>query len=336
MAKNALRNRNVRVGVLVYHGCSAWIVAGILEAFELVNVLAAVRTVQRRAISFKVCMVSERRETISATSGVKFRAVSPSGWLDVLVVPPVWHRSSKDLSSALARLAPTIRVLRTFARRSRLVTSACSGSVLLAEAGLLRGTTATTCWWLTDWFRSRYPDVRVASDRLFIAQGTTWTAGAGTAYIHLCLKIIDCFAGRNLSTVAARLLLVEPNRETQAPYFSGHIVPASSEAISCLEKFVAKHISRSISLSELASAANMSLRSLFRYLEKEKGATPLQFVQGIRIERAKVLLERTTEPMDSIVPKCGYEDVSSFRKLFRKRVGMTPKDYRQRFGNAPQ
>jgi transcriptional regulator GlxA family with amidase domain len=76
----------------------------------------------------------------------------------------------------------------------------------------------------------------------------------------------------------------------------------------------------------------MSVRSLFRYFEKHKGITPLEFVQVMRIERAKQLLELTHESVESITPKCGYEDVSSFRKLFRKRIGMTPKQYRDRFG----
>lgn len=334
-AKNARsQKRDIRLGVLVYDGCSAWIVAGILEAFELANALAGVGPVKRPPIRFEVCTLSHRRETIVAASGAEFRAVASSGTLDILVIPPIWHRSISDLSSALSRLAPVIRHLPAFARRSRLIASACSGSILLAEAGLLQKKTVTTCWWLADWFRARYPAVQVAHDRLIVADGNTWTAAAGSAYVHLCLKIIESFAGKDLSTMTARFLLVEPNRETQAPYFSSQIATADSGPLSSLEKFVLKRITHPISLSELASAAHMSLRTLFRYFKKAKGTTPLQFVQGIRIDHAKSLLERTDEPVDWIAPKCGYEDVSSFRKLFRKRVAMTPKEYRQRFGNT--
>lgn len=331
-AKADERSSEIRIGVLVYDHCSAWIVSGILEAFQLANVLVA-RLAHCKRFAFTLRTVSPLGGTVTATSGIRFDAVRPARPLDVLVVPPIWHQSRGDLVRALAHLAPIWGGLPALARRSRLVTSVCSGAVLLAEAGLLDNKTATTCWWLSEWFKTRYPGVCLTPDRLIVVDGQTWTAAAGSAYIHLCLRIIEWMTGSELSALTAKFLLVEPNRDTQAPYLSPSVEVADSEGpLACLEAFVLEHINRPIRLSELASAANMSLRTMFRYFEKAEGITPLEFVQIIRVERAKKLLELTREPIDSITPQCGYEDVSSFRKLFRKRVGMTPKEYRQRFG----
>jgi transcriptional regulator GlxA family with amidase domain len=195
---------------------------------------------------------------------------------------------------------------------------------------MLEQKTATTCWWLSDWFRTRYPNVLLSPERLIVADGQTWTAAAGSAYIHLGLRIVEFFGGKELSAMTAKFLLVEPNRGTQAPYLSPGF--ANDDAPGLLNTFLLNHIEDPIRMSDLASAAHMSVRSLFRYFEKTKGITPLEFVQAMRIERAKQLLERTAESVERITLKCGYQDVSSFRKLFRKRVGMTPKEYRQRFG----
>jgi transcriptional regulator GlxA family with amidase domain len=198
---------------------------------------------------------------------------------------------------------------------------------------MLEQKTATTCWWLSDWFKLRYPNVHLSPERLMAIDGRTWTAAAGSAYIHLGLRIVESFAGKELSTMTAKLLLVEPNRGTQAPYLSPGFTNLDRQGpLALLNTFVLNRIENPIRISELASTAHMSVRSLFRYFEKTKGISPLEFVQRMRIDRAKQLLEQTQEPVDSITAKCGYEDVSSFRKLFRNRVGMTPKEYRQRFG----
>lgn len=322
----------VSIGVFVYDGCSAWIVSGIIELFEIANVVAR-RIGRREPTTFLARSVSPFGMPVTATSQIRFEPIRPREPLDVLLVPPIWHQSAAHLEEALKRLSPTLKRLPALCERSRVVTSACSGAVLLAETGMLERKTATTCWWLSDWFKLRYPNVRLSPEELMVIDGRTWTAAAGSAYIHLGLRIVESFGGKELSTMTAKLLLVEPNRGTQAPYLSPGFTNFDSQGpLVLLNTFVLNHIEYPIRNSELALAAHMSVRSLFRYFDKTKGISPLQFVQSVRIDRAKQLLELTQESVDCITAKCGYEDVSSFRKLFRKRVGMTPKEYRQRFG----
>jgi len=297
--------------------------------FQIANVVAR-RAEPAKRITFLAQTVSPLGAPVTATSQVRFEPIRPRAPLHVLAVPPIWHDSAAHLVQALEHLSPTLRRLPELCERSRLVTSVCSGAVLLAETGMLERKTATTCWWLSDWFRTRYPNVLLSPERLIVADGQTWTAAAGSAYIHLGLRIIEFFGGKELSATTAKFLLVEPNRGTQAPYLSPGF--ANDHALRLLNTFLLNHIEDPIRVSDLASAAHMSVRSLFRYFEKTKSITPLEFVQAMRMERAKQLLELTAESVERVTVKCGYEDVSSFRKLFRKRVGMTPKEYRRRFG----
>jgi transcriptional regulator GlxA family with amidase domain len=335
MAKIAMpgsRHSTVNVGIFGYDRCSAWIVAGILELFELANVLGGRLDHDARRRVFQVRVVSAGGPAVTASHKIQFRTFRYRGALDVLIVPPIWHTSTENLVAALRVMQPSLAKLRALAERSRLITSACSGSVLLAEARLLEGRTATTCWWLRDWFRRRYAAVNLRPERLIAVDGATWTAAAGSAYIHLCLKIVGSFGSEQLAATVAQFMLVDPNRESQAPFLLPEFQESKSdELVESVRKFVFSHLDRSFNLAEVASVANVSLRTLFRRFQKLTNMTPLDFVREARIERAKRLLSQTGDSVDAIAPQCGYEDVSSFRKLFRKQVGLTPGDYRQRF-----
>jgi transcriptional regulator GlxA family with amidase domain len=337
MAKTATgRNAEPRIhiGLLGYDGCSAWIVAGSLELFELASVLSA-RIHGDRRIEFKARVVSPLAPTVSATGGIRFSAIRTTGQFSVLIVPPIWHKSQNDLIGRLQVLKPLLHKMPSMARRSRVLASACSGSVLLAEAGLLDGRSVTTCWWLKDWFRLRYPNIDLQTEALVIADGSTWTAGAGSAYVHLCLRIIEQFGGSELAGIVARFALAELNRETQAPFFLSQFQrwPAD-EVIDAVREYVHSHVDSSINIADAAAAANVSPRTLFRRFHGLTNRTPLDFIREAKIERAKHLMCVTHNSVELIASQCGYVDVTSFRKLFHSAVGMTPGEYRKRFGIA--
>lgn len=335
MAKTAtarITGSRIRIGVLGYDGCSAWIVAGSLELFELASVLSA-RMHGDKKVEFEACVVSPLARKVTATNGVRFSTVRPTARYSVLIVPPIWHRSESDLLRRLCQLKPLLLRLHSMARTTKVLASACSGSVLLAETGLLEGKYATTCWWLRDWFRLRYPNIHVRAEELVIMDGSTWTAGAGSAYVQLCLRIIEKFGGPELAGIVARFALAERNLETQAPFFLNQFERwPKDEVIEAFRKYVQSHLESSINMTEAAAAVNVSPRTLFRRFQKLTNRTPLDLIKEAKIERAKHLLCVTHNSIDVITSQCGYEDVSSFRKLFHKVVGMPPGEYRKRFG----
>jgi transcriptional regulator GlxA family with amidase domain len=321
----------VQVGIMGYDGCSAWITAGLLELFAVANVAARLVGSDRK---FRCELIARSKRRVNGSHGVLFTVAPVRRRYHALVVPPLWCESVEELQRCAEKLKSHNRWLTDLARRSRIVASACSGAVLLANAGLLDGRSATTCWWLAAWFGEKFPDITLKSDRLIVKDGDRWTAAAGTAYIHLGLDLIRELAGENTAATAGRLMLVERRRGSQSP-FLGQAPPAGTDplvarATQILEAQGAGHLS----VATLSGQLAVTSRTLVRRFRATTATTPLQYLQSRRIAMARTLLEDPKLTLETIVERCGYQDVSSFRKLFTRQVGMTPREYRSRFGAA--
>jgi transcriptional regulator GlxA family with amidase domain len=322
--------REVAVAVIGYDGCSSWITAGIVEFFAIANLPPRAR--RGRPTRFSCAVVSTSRRTVRASHGVRFPSTAPRRRYDVVIAPPMWAPGRAELEprlAALERLAPFVRRL---AARSEITASACSGAVLLAHAGLLANRRATTCWWLADWFARRFPDVRLDARRLLVVDGACWTAAAGSAYLHLCLELVEHYAGAEIAAATARLALVEPRRGSQSPFLDRGALPRETDGpIAEIARWLDDRIDTPLSVADVARRASTTPRTLNRRFRAAFGVAPLAYLQARRIALAKQLLETRSDPLERIVERCGYTDVSSFRKLFAREVGMTPREYRLRF-----
>jgi len=326
--------KTVTVAVVGYHGCSAWITAGLLELFAIANNARA--TLGDRAAStarFRCHTVGRSQRAVRGSHGVRFAIHAPSRYYDAAIVPPVWCESLADLEIQAHRLRSENDFLVRMARRSKIFASTCSGAVLLAQAGLLTGRRATTCWWLVNWFRTTFPDIEMAPDRLVVRDGNRWTAAAGAAYMHLALELVREFAGEPLAAATAKLMLVERRRGSQSPFLVPHAAPQAGSEIERATRYLRQHASQRLAIAGVSRLLAVSERTLARRFKATLGMSPLTYLQSQRIARARQLLESSTLPLERIVEQCGYEDVSSFRKLFARQVGMTPREYRLRFGN---
>jgi transcriptional regulator GlxA family with amidase domain len=328
--------KTVRVAIVGYRGCSAWITAGLLELFAIANNARATLPQGRGAPAarFDCQIVSASGRPVRGSHGVTFAAQAPRRRYDVAIVPPIWCESLADLQKQAQRLRTESAFIRGMAVRSRIVSSACSGAVLLAQAGLLSGRRATTCWWLVNWFRQAFRDVEIEPDRLVMRDRELWTAAAGTAYMHLALDLVRELAGEPLASATGRLMLVERRRGSQSPFLVPHAAPEPGSEIERATRYLRQNAGKRLAMAGVCRALALSERTLARRFKTELGMSPLSYLQSQRIARARELLESSKLALDRIVEQCGYEDVSSFRKLFARHVGMTPRDYRQRFGNG--
>jgi transcriptional regulator GlxA family with amidase domain len=330
--------KTVTVAIVGYAGCSAWITAGLLELFAIAN-NARVTLGERAAstVRFDCHIVGRSRRPVRGSHGVRFAAHAIRRHYDASIVPPVWCESLADLEVQARRLRTENAFLVQMARRSKIFASACSGAVLLAQAGLLSGRRATTCWWLVNWFRQTFPDIEMAPDRLVMRDGNRWTAAAGSAYMHLALDLVREFAGEPLAAATAKLMLVERRRGSQSPFLMPRAPQTASEIVGFdigrATHYLRQHASKRVAIAALCRAFAVSERTLARRFKATLGMSPLNYLQSQRIARARQLLESSALPLERIVEQCGYEDVSSFRKLFARQVGMTPREYRLRFGN---
>jgi len=212
------------------------------------------------------------------------------------------------------------------------VASICTGAFLLAETGLLNGLSATLHWGFVDEFRKRYPGVRLDQDRMFIDHGRLYCSAGVNAGMDLSLYLVEKFCGRKAALESARTMILDLGRTSQTPYagfvFSrNHGDPMVVE----VQKNMEAHYKETPDYDRLAGECRMSRRSLERRFRQATGVTPLVYLQQLRIENAKRLLEEGIRNVNEIAWEVGYEDVSFFRKVFVRLTGLRPREYQQRF-----
>jgi transcriptional regulator GlxA family with amidase domain len=333
MAEPERERDEVNISVLAFEGCMGSSVLAPLELFDVANALSDMISPEMRAPRFVGSIVSAGGGPITTRRGVHFDAgpADPEG-LHALIVPGIWHNTARDLSGTVKSLQAESEVLRAHHEAGAMVGAICSGTALLAETGLLDGKEATTSWWLGEMFRRRYPEVRLSLDRMLTQDGNLWCAGAATAHLNMCLKMIEHFAGVEIASLVSRWMLIDPNRDSQAPYAMIDLFATSSDpAVAKAQAWIKSHLNQPIELAQVAEVAAVSTRTLIRRFHEATGQTPLSYIQKLRVERAKGLLSTTALAVERVMDKSGYSDMSGFRKLFRDHTGLTPNEYRERF-----
>ena len=224
---------------------------------------------------------------------------------------------------------PVIERLRALPAET-LVSASCYGTFVLAESGLLDGMEATTTWWKEAEFRTRYPAIRLDADRALVDGGRCLTAGAMTAHTDLTLHVLRRLYGAELAHKVAGIMLVDGARTSQRPFMA---LPRSfaDSLVQQAADWLAAHSEEPLSAQALAAALNVSYRTLHRRFDAAAGMAPLAYLQALRVEQAKELLEGTSLSLERVVERVGYSDVPAFRRLFLRSVGLSPAQYRQRF-----
>jgi len=213
-----------------------------------------------------------------------------------------------------------------------VICAACAGVFPAAETGLLSGRKATTHWNLAEDFRIRYPDVVLKEEKMLVDEGDFISAGGVTAYMDLSLYLIGRFGSPELASTVSKNLLIDPIRKSQMPYTALQFHTSHGDkTILSIQNWMADNCAGPLTVTMLAAKAGLEMRTFTRRFKRATGDSPIEYLQNIRIGKARSLLETTHEPVDSITWKTGYEDVSSFRRLFKKKTGMTPRAYRKKF-----
>lgn len=249
---------------------------------------------------------------------------------DAIVLPGFFAIDMEALVGQLEnQWQPAIERLSSLTE-SPIVAASCFGTFVLAESGLLEGRAATTTWWLQESFHQRYPGVRLNADRALVEDGQLITAGAMTAHSDLSLHLLRRLKGHALARQVGSIMLVDEGRSSQLPFvvLRRHFnEPLIDAAVAWMEE----HLSENFSAKELASALHVSYRTLHRRFHTATGMAPMSYLQALRVEYAKELLEVTPKGVEQIAGEVGYEDVSSFRRLFTRLTADTPAQYRRRF-----
>lgn len=251
---------------------------------------------------------------------------------DLLVVPGL----DDDVGPSLERNHRWAPWIATWAAEGTTVASSCTGAFLLTEAGILDGRRATTHWAAETLFRARYPEVDLAIERIVVDEGTTITSGGATTGLNLVHYLVLRYGSADRARAASQMMLLDSGRSSQLPFamvglHREHDDPVVHDAQSAVQEGLVADPT----VAALAAFVGVTPRTLRRRFHDAIGVSPKGYIDEIRIESAKRLLERSSLTVDRIRADVGFLDPTAFRRAFRRAVGTTPTDYRRTFGTAP-
>ena len=312
-----------RVAILVYDGVTLLDVAGPAEVFKEAN---------RFGADYQIVLLSPTGGDVTSNLGFKitvddsvFAEPAPDTYLvpgsDVYPSTPV----PRDLADAA----------QVPAAKAGRVASICTGAFILAAAGLLDGKRATTHWNVAHELASRYPTTHVDPDAIYVRDGTTYTSAGVTAGIDLALALVEEDHGPDLTRRVARSLVVYMQRSGGQSQFSAPLQgpPPRSPDLRKVVDLVTANPGGNYSLDELAKHLNVSTRHLTRLFHDELSTTPARYVENIRFEMARALLDQGHTATQAAV-RAGFPNYESMRRVFARRLSISPAAYQRRFGTT--
>jgi transcriptional regulator GlxA family with amidase domain len=301
------------VQILLFDGVQSLDVTGPLEVFVAAG-------------TYRVTTGSVGGKSISTSSGLRITPDSDlSEKSDTLVVP-----------GGKGTKAPNPQVvawLRAHGSRATRIMAVCTGAFLLAEAGLLDGRKATTHWQYCDSLAKRHPAVEVKTEPIYVRDGNVATSAGVTTGIDLALALVEEDRGRDVALAIARglvMFLRRPGGQSQfSAQLSGQV--AHREPLREVQRLIADHPEGDLSVPALAAAANLSPRQFTRAFTAEVGVPPGRYVDRVRLETARRLLEDTADGIAEVARAAGYGTPEAMRRAFLNALGVSPAEYRRRF-----
>jgi len=311
----------MEIAVLVDDGVFDSGLAGILDVLDNANALGAEIS---EPPSWNVTTVGFRSQVRTGAGHlVATKPVAHVEAADLVVLPARSGRRPADVLDYVAgeQSLPVRKLLARTRERGTAIASACAGTFLLAETGMLDGLRATTTWWLAPAFRNRYPAVQLEQDQMVVASDGITTAGAAFGHVDLALAIVR-YRSPALADLVARYLVVD-ERPSQSAYIIPSALAQSDPTVAAFERWTRARLAEPISIPSAAKSIGVSERTLQRCVQRTLGTSPIRFVQDLRIERASHLLRTTGLSLETIARKVGYEHANTLRVLLRERTGKT-------------
>lgn len=279
---------------------------------------------------YRFATVKAERGSIRAVGGITIDAQDDLSLLQdaSLVIVPGWRGADTPVPEQLCK------ALRAAYQRGARIASICSGVFVLAAAGLLNGKTATTHWRYTDKLAETYPEIDVDPDVLFVEGDRVFTSAGSAAGLDLGLHIIRQDFGAQVAASVARRLVLPAQRDGGQKQFVPRPEPKArtGSGLAALQDHIRASLDEEWPVERMAKAAATSGRTLARRFHEEAGTTPLNWLKVERVSRAAELLENGSIPLSDVWEVCGFGSAETFRREFRKIMGIPPVRYRERLG----
>lgn len=319
-----------KVTLLGLHNTMATTLFGPMDIFNQAGRLWQRLDNRPRSPYFDVAIASPDGQPIRCANNVLVQphlSIQSIQQTDLLVIA-----SATYIDEILEKNPELVPWIRKQYNQGAHVASICTGVFLLAETGLLDDKSATLHWGYTQIFSHRYPRVRLQSDKMILDQGRLYCSAGTNAGLDLSLYLVEKFCGHRAALESAKTMVLDLGRESQMPYSRFLISREHGDPIVAkAQQWLEQHLAEPIDYDGLAVEFGMARRSMERRFKRATGATPLAYMQQLRVEKAKRLLEEGGQTFSEITYAVGYEDISFFRKIFIRLTGLRPKEYRQRF-----
>jgi transcriptional regulator GlxA family with amidase domain len=335
--KHTIRNKPVRISILVMPGCLSSSVAALCDVFGLANdLLSHHKPDDKTATRFHVTLVAARPGPIRLSSGL---SISKPGRkldrCDVLIVPAIGSCGPIEVNAVVAQLQPELNFLNEAIFAGTRTASVCSGTFLIAATGALTRQHVAVSWLFKETFENTYPKVPLEPNRSIVRSESKHlsTGGIASAY-DLALELIAELCEDEMRRKIASVLVADATRVSRWPVYNS--IPSKLEAADLAEQakaWISKHAAEPITATIVAQGCHVTARTLARHLKRTFDMTATELIQQERVNLAMQMIKTTQLPFVEITIRCGLTDPTAFRKVFKTYAGATPLQYRKRFGN---
>ncbi len=311
---------------------------GALDIFSSVSMVwnGSTDNAKTESIFFNAEIVGISKDPLICYAGVKInphQSIFDLQHTDIIYLPSIIGIIEQPLEQQYLEILTWICQMY---QKGALICTSGSGSLMMAETGLLDGLEATTHEAYVDIFKNQYPKVNLCANCAIVQSGHSQrlvTVGGLSTWHDLIFYIIARYAGNETATQTAKAFLIQWHLDDKMLAHAGFYnnISHNDRAIQVAQKWLSEHINQPNTLISASQVAGLAIRTFSRRFKAATGLTPIAYIQNLRIEQAKIQLETTDKTIDSIGITVGYEDSSSFRLLFRRITGLTPSDYRRKF-----
>lgn len=320
----------INIAILALNDSMATTITGPMDVFSMSGILYERFKNKPPVQYFNVKIVTSDGNPVRCINNLLITphcSIEECGRPDMVIIPGILN-----LDTTLANNDMILDWLKRLHSKGCQLTAICSGSLLLSATGLLDGKIATTHWAMENEFRKRFPRVLLTPNELITDEDGLVCSGGYDSFLDVSIYMIDKFCDSTVARECSKIFLGNLNRRSQAPYtvFHGSRDHGDKQILQ-IQNLLEKQFSDTFDFTKLAIEYGMSKRTLERHFKKATGITPLAYLQRVRVENAKALLETGNASFDEISYQVGYMDNSFFRKLFIKLTSLRPREYRTMF-----
>jgi transcriptional regulator GlxA family with amidase domain len=250
---------------------------------------------------------------------------------DLLIIPSLGH----DYENAIRKNKELIRWIGNQYRTGAEIASICTGAFLLASTGLLKGKTCSTHWSAAADFRRMFPDIELHIDQLLVVEKRMYTNGGAYSFLNLILFLIEKNFDRQTAIYCSKVFQIDIERNSQSPFSVFQTQKNHGDDLICkAQTYIEENLSEKISFEQVASELAISRRNFDRRFIKAIGNTPVEYMQRVKVEVAKRMLEKGKKTIFEVMNEVGYSDDKAFREVFKKIAGLSPLDYRAKYSKV--